>query len=250
MTIMNNHTITKLVLLSIFLMSTSVSSKEALLFYIVNYPPYMVINDKNEISGMDVDVVAAAFEAVEQPVEFGVLPWKRIMKLMQAGEIAGGLSCSKRKARESYMLFSEHISVTRQAAITRKDQDTSTLTKLEDLKNYSVTTVSGWGTEDQLRTHQIDYIASKDIRSALVSVLHRGIDILYGPEIPTMHRAKKMAEQGNIKATYLTDVPVNNLHLCISKNYPKSIEILNSFNRGLKKIKQNGKFEKIQSEYF
>lgn len=199
---------------------------------------------------MDIDVVSAAFEEVGQPVEFGVLPWKRIMKLMQISEIAGGMSCSWRENRQSYMLFSDHISVIRQAAISKNTLDTSKIKTLSDLKNYSVTTISGWGIADQLTNHQVEYIASKDIRSALVNVLHRGTDALYASEIPTRYSAKKMGEQDNIKATYLDDVPPTNLHLCVSKGYPNSENIVTEFNRGLKIIKENGKYQKIQAEYF
>ena len=231
-------------------MSMPVSSEKALTFYVVNYHPYMIINDNNEISGMDVDVVSAAFKEVGQSVNFEVLPWKRVMKLMQRGEIAGTLSCSKRKGREAYMLFSEHISFTRQAAITKSSTDTSKIKQLADLKNYSVTTVSGWGTADQMKQHDIDYIATQNIRSGLVSVLHRDIDVFYGPEIPSMYRAKKMGEQGSIKATYMDDVAANELHLCISNTYPSSQEILESFNQGLKIIKKNGTYKQIQAQYF
>lgn len=240
----------RITLLGFALLVQAASAKEDLVFYVVDYPPYVIVNDKNEISGMDVDVVSAAFQESGETVIFKVLPWKRVMKLMQVGEIAGGLSCSKRKGRESYMLFSEYISLTRQAVITRKNFNTSKIKNIIDLNSYSVTTVSGWGTDDELKEHQIDFTASKDIRSGLVSVLHRGVNALYGPEIPTMHSAKKMGQQDQIKATYLDDVTENKLHLCISKTYPNSVEILTSFNKGLKTIKKNGRYKEIQSTYF
>jgi polar amino acid transport system substrate-binding protein len=224
--------------------------QSSLTFYVVNYPPYMIVNGSNEISGMDVDVVTEAFKAVGLSVNFGVLPWKRVVKLMQVGKIAGGLSCSKRKGRETYMLFSDHISLTRQAAITRSNMDTSNIKTLSDLKNYRITTVSGWGTADQLNSHQINFEPSKDLRSGLVSVLHRGVDAFYGPEIPSMHSAKIMGEHDNIKAVYLDDIMANKLHLCIAAKYPDSDKILTTFNRGLKIIKENGLYEQIQAAYF
>lgn len=239
-----------LILLSFILYCGSAIANEGLVFYVVDYPPYMIVNEKNEVSGMDVDVVSAAFREVDQSVAFGVLPWKRVMKLMQVGEIAGGLSCSKRKGRESFMQFSDYISETRQAAITREGMDTSKIKNLDDLQNYSVTTISGWGTENKLRAHQIEYVESKDIRSGVVNILHRGVDVLYGPEIPSMHSAKMMGENNRIKATYLNDIPANKLHLCVSKGYPNSEEIVASFNRGLAIIKQNGKYKEIQATYF
>ncbi|MGF1762648.1 substrate-binding periplasmic protein [Aliivibrio kagoshimensis] len=237
-------------LLLLILLSRHSYAQEDLVFFVVDYPPYMIVGDNNEVSGMDVEVVSAAFKEVGQPVSFDVLPWKRIKKLIEVGEIAGGLSCSKRKGRENYMLFSEYISFTRQAAITHIDFDSSKIKSLNDLKKYSVTTVSGWGTADQLESFNIDYIATKDIRSGLVSVLHRGVDILYGPEIPTMYSAKKMDEKNNIKAIYFDDIDKNELHLCLSKAYPNSSETLRLFNDGLNKIKKNGKYKEIQSHYF
>lgn len=240
----------KLLVVFTFLFSSLVSSQEPLTFYVVHYPPYMIVNNENEITGMDVEVVSAAFRESGQPVIFEVMPWKRVMKLMQVGEVAGGLSCSKRKGREEYMLFSDYISTTRQAAITRKNTNTEHLTSLHSLRNYSVTTISGWGTTNQLNANDVKYLPSKDMRSALVSVLHRGVDVFYGPEIPTMHIAKKMNAKDDLKVTYMDDVVANKLHLCISQFYPNSDKILATFNRGLRKIKQNGEYEKIQRKYF
>lgn len=230
--------------------SSLVFSEESLTLYVVNYPPYMIVNSDNEISGMDVDVVSAAFQESGQSVVFEVLPWKRQMKLMQVGEIVGGLSCSKREGREKYMLFSDSISTTQQTVISRKGTNTDQITKLSDLKSYSVTTISGWGTENQLNDNGIAYVPSKDMRSALVSVLHRGVDVFYSSEIPTMHIAKKMNAQDELKVTYLDDVPANKLHLCLSQFYPNNDEVVASFNRGLNIIMQNGKYQEIQRKYF
>ncbi|USD67331.1 transporter substrate-binding domain-containing protein [Vibrio sp. SCSIO 43136] len=240
----------KIILFFIFIFSGLVSAQEPLTFYVVHYPPYMIVNSDNEISGMDVEVVAAAFQESGQEVKFDVLPWKRVMKLMQVGEVAGGLSCSKRKGREKYMLFSEYISTTRQTAITRKETQTEPINNLNDLAGYSVTTIAGWGATNKLEAHGIEYLPSKDMRSALVSVLHRGVDVFYGPEIPTMHIAKKMQSQENLKVTYIEDVASISLHLCVSKPYPNSEQIVTSFNRGLQAIKQNGTYETIQRKYF
>lgn len=238
------------VLLFSCMMSLSCFSQDELVFYAVNYPPYLLVNDRNQVSGMDVDVVSAAFDVVGQPVEFDVLPWKRIMKLMKNGEIAGSMSCSQRKSRLEYMLFSEPVSITRQAAITHKEMDTSSIHKLADLKRYSVTTIQGWGSETKLIKQGIPHTVTKDLRSSLVSVLYRGVDVFYGPEFPTRYRAKNMGEKPHIKATYLEDIPSHNLHLCVSKAYPNSAEIVRSFNQGLAVIKQNGTYQRIQDKYF
>ncbi|MGX9417831.1 transporter substrate-binding domain-containing protein [Vibrio sp. RC27] len=237
-------------LLIFLLFSSLVSSQEPLTFYVVDYPPYMIINTENEISGMDIDVVTAAFRESGQTVAFEVLPWKRVMKLMKVGEVAGTLSCSKREGREQYMLFSDFISTTRQAAISRKDTNVNRIKSLIDLSNYSVTTIDGWGTTNQLSAHHVDYTPSKDVRSALIRVLHRGVDVFYGPEIPTLHTAKKMNEEDNLKVTYIDDVASNELHLCLSRFYPQSENILSMFNHGLRIIKQNGKYQQLRGKYF
>jgi len=207
------------------------------------------VTNKTDISGIDVDVLTAAFKEVAQPIEIAVLPWKRLIKLMKIGEIAGVLSCSKQKDRESYMLFSERISFVRHAVISRNRLNIKKIKTLNDLKNYSVTTISGRETAEQLTKNHIHYRAAKDIRSGLVSILYRDVDILYASEISVQYSAKILGKQNTIKAIYLNDVPKNNLYLCISKSYPNSENILHLFNRGLKIIKENGKYQQIQAKY-
>ncbi|RQW62734.1 substrate-binding periplasmic protein [Vibrio viridaestus] len=240
----------QLLLLCLFFTSGSKAS-EPLVFYAVDYPPYLIVDlEKNTISGVDIEVVRAAFSEMGQPVTFKVLPWKRILKLMKAGEIAGTMSCSIRQSRKSFMYFSDPISAPRQVAITLKSTDTTEISKLDDLKHFSVVAVDGWGVQTQLKDANIPHDLTKDLRSGLISIAYRGIDVFYGPENPVFYQAKSMGLFKDIKATYLDDVGPLHLHLCVSQNYPHSSEIIKTFNQGLRKIKNNGHYQKIRAKYF
>ena len=237
-------------LLIISLFSVHVYAAHPLVFYVVDYPPYIIVKEGKVVTGVDVDVVKAAYSAVGQDVEFRVLPWKRILKLMEAGEIAGTVSCSVREPRKRYMWFSEPISQSRVAAASIKDRGIHGIRVLEDLKNYSVVAVGGWGIQSQLITQGIEHATTKDFRTGLISIIYRGMDVFYTHEIPTLNQALKMHVEDKITMTYIDDVPPIVLHLCVSQRYPASQSIVDKFNRGLALIKKSGTFGEIQSHYF
>ena len=83
--------------------------QEAVELYAVHYPPYMIVDPNGMISGIDVEVTKASFAAVNEPVRIVSAPWKRILKSLKFGYIAGSLTCSIREDRLSYLNYSENF---------------------------------------------------------------------------------------------------------------------------------------------
>jgi len=230
--------------------SMGANDNHPFVFYVVDYPPYIITHTNGHIDGIDVEVIREAFASVHQAVEFKVLPWNRILKLMKVGDIIGTVSCSKRESRMAYMLFSDVISSSRQAVITLEDMNTHFIRKLNDLKMYSVVAVNGWGVQSQLEKRHIPHVLTRDLSTGLVNIVYRGIDGFYGPEKPIFYQAHRMGLLNQIKSTYLMDVPPLKLHLCVSKKYPDSQSIIKKFNEGFALIKKNGRYQQIRVDYF
>jgi len=223
---------------------------EPLTFSVVDYPPYLIVSDDGtSATGMDVEITQAAFSAVGIKADVNVLPWKRIVKLMELGSIPGTLSCSKRADRLPYMLFSDELSYVNRVAISRNDFDAGSINTIDDLSRFSVVTVDGWGMQKQLVKHNIVHQTTPDLEGAIKAIRYRDIDILYVAEFPALHYAKKFGVHQDLKVKYIGTEPKLPLHLCVSKKYPNSQEIVDKFNNGLHKIKSDGTYLEIQSKY-
>lgn len=230
--------------------SAAYSESELVQLHVVDFPPYIIVSDSQVgITGMDIDIVQAAFAATGAEVNFSSTPWKRIIKSMERGTILGTVSCSRRPERLSYMLFSDEVTSTNRVAVSRTEIETSTIQSLNDLKNYSVVSIDGWGMEQQLTAENIPHETTSTYEGAMMAMRYRNIDIFYAAEYPSLYYARKLGIHRDIKITPIHSEPVTPLYLCMSKTYPNSREIMDRFNAGLQKIKQDGTYQAIRAKY-
>ena len=225
-------------------------AEEDLTFYVVDYPPYLMAeNEASEVTGVDIDVTRAAFASQNVSVNFKLMPWKRIVKSMEQGLIAGTISCSNRPDREGFMLFSDSISAVRRVVVSARELNTSNIHTLQDLSNFSVVSVEGWGMQKQLETLKIEHQTAPDLASAIKAVRYRNVDLLYMAEYPALFYIKQLGIEQDLKVTPVTNEAVLPLHVCISKYYPNADTILTTVNEGLLHIKESGQYEQIRSNY-
>lgn len=226
------------------------ADNEPLELYVVDFPPYIIVPDnQQDISGMDIEIIRAAFNAIDVQVNFTVMPWKRITKSMERGAILGSVSCSRRPERNAYMLFSDEVTSTSRVAISRNEIDTSSIQTLDDLRSFSIISIEGWAMEQQLVAENIPHETTPTYEGAMMAMRHRNIDLLYAPEYPSLYYARKLGIHRDIKVTPIRSEPSTPLYLCMSKTYPESRGIMDRFNTGLQQIKQNGTYQAIRAKY-
>ncbi|TDO98857.1 substrate-binding periplasmic protein [Marinomonas balearica] len=219
-------------------------------FYIVDYPPYLIESDKHgATSGMDVDIVRAAFREMNISATVKVMPWKRIIKSMKKGLIAGTISCSKRKDRIEYMLFSDPISQINQAAISATDKHIGNVSQVSDLAKYKVVGVEGWGVLNNLKKNGVPFHTTKNIENGITSILYRDVDVFFNGSETTKYQSKLMGVRDQLTFTPFVDSTATDLHLCISKPFTNSKELVTVFDQGLSRLKANGVYSSIRSRY-
>lgn len=233
----------------VMLMLSSGSIAAPVELFAVNYPPYMMVTEDGPVSGIDVEVTVAAFRAVGVPVKISTAPWKRVLKNMEHGRVAGALSCSRRPEREPFIHFSDPVSEANQVMISHKSTRLPETVELPDLTRFSVVAVEGWAIQKELVKAGIPHTAVPDIASGINAVVFRNIDIFYNGELTTLHQAQQMDLQDQIRSQRFTNKPSTPFHLCLSKGYPDSAELLEQFNRGLQLIKASGEYQQIYDRY-
>ena len=93
-----------LLVLLVFIFSTAPLHGEQLLYGVINYPPYIIIEDKY-IIGIDVELMNAIATRLNTEIRFFQAPWKRLLKMMEYGEIDILSTVSRTAEREKYMQF-------------------------------------------------------------------------------------------------------------------------------------------------
>lgn len=217
--------------------------------YALHYPPYMIIDQQGGISGIDVEVTKSAFAAVGVPVKMLTAPWKRILKSLEFGYIAGALTCSYRAERERFVWYSDKVSEANQVAVFKTQTDVSGLINVEDLRHYKVMAVEGWANQQELEKSNIAHATTLEMDNGIKSVVFRDVDIFYNGELATLFRAQQLNLQDKIKTKRFADKKSSTFHLCLSKGYSESKNLVSKFNQGLKLIKASGEYDSIYSKY-
>lgn len=227
----------------------SIAEEKHIELFTVHYPPYTIIDPQDHITGIDVDVTRAAFAAVGIDAKISAAPWKRILKNIQHGRIAGTLTCSKRAERAEYIHYSDQLSEAHQVAVIAAKTKTGKLKNFADLNLFRVTVVEGWGIERELTNSNIQHSTTPDIDSGIRSVVYRDIDVFYNGELASLYHARQLDLQDKIKIRRFADKESTPFHLCLSKKYPGTDNLIEKFNIGLSTIKASGVFDAIYQQY-
>lgn len=233
----------------VLLLSPAVIANQTIKLYTVDYPPYTMIDDKGAISGIDVEVTQAAFAAVGINADIQTAPWKRILKSIRHGRMAGTVTCSKRAGRDQFILFSDVLSEANQSAVMRLERADDDIVSFDDLSKVSVSVVDGWGIQKELQHAGIAHSVVPDVDSGIRSLIYRNIDVFYNAGLVTNYRARQLGLQDKIKIKRLKGKQSTQYHLCLSRSYPDAELLLEKFNEGLRLIKNNGRYQAIYDRY-
>lgn len=72
-----------------------------------DWQPYQYRNDKQEVTGLDVELMQAIFENMGYQVALTEIPWKRHLNNVESGRTNLAASASKTPEREQYVYFSD-----------------------------------------------------------------------------------------------------------------------------------------------
>lgn len=238
------------IILCIAFSGAVIAAEKTVEIFAIDYPPYTIVDDQNNLSGVDIEVVRASFAQVGIEVKFSTAPWERIRKNLEHGYIAGYTSCARRPSRESYILFSNKVSEANQVALMAIDTDDRKLINQTDFQHYKVTAIEGWAIQKELESKGIPHNKTQDMDSGIRSVLFRDIDIFYIGELTALYRARQLGLQDKIKTKRLADKDSVHFYLCLSRTYPGNLQLLEQFNTGLERIKASGELDGIYESYF
>jgi len=230
-------------------LASSLTFAAPLQLAIEHYPPYNLHHDDGSISGMDVEIVQAAFSLTDIETHIQYLPWKRAMKSTRRGRIDGLFSCVHSDERQAYLLYSSPISETTMGALTRADYTGQPISQMADLRRLKVAVVNGYATQQELARLEYPATPLDSIRSALNTLLYRDIDVYYGGLETALYIAHKIQVDNRLSRHRLADKPPIPLYLCLNRQAPGAKATIAAFNRGLQQLKLSGEYDRIRHRY-
>lgn len=215
------------------------------------WSPYVSENLEHE--GVVSRIVREAFALKGVEVEFVYLPWKRSMEEAKIGKWHGTLPWLKNEEREEDFYFTEPIAYENVLFFYKEDSGFDWET-ISDLEGYKIGGTVGYfygdefdnaekdgritierATEDEMNFQKLA-AGRVDIVICEIDVGYELIDKVFPPE-----EAEKIVHHPR-------SISANPLYLLLSKNVEGNEELIEPFNRGLKRLDESGKLDQYWEE--
>ena len=210
------------------------------------WPPYFSQDLKNY--GVTSHVVEEAFALENIEVKYEWYPWKRALHLARMGEVNASVGWSKTKKRENDFFFSDVILNGDVAFFHLKSQNFD-WNNFEDLKNIRIGSVLDYQYDNKIQelkkiknTDLFEVVDEKKLFQMLLKerfhVVILNLDVGYGI-------LNKYFLPNELESITYHKKPFHKeyLRLLFSKKVKENKLLMKKFNKGLKRLKANGKYK-------
>ena len=225
---------------------SAADNRELLSIGAVHYPPYEMKEPVQGLRGFDYEVALAALSLGGYQSDVDFFPWKRVVQFAKMGKVVGMLSCSFRKEREEYIIYSDPISESVTGFYVRKDFSGPKPIVLEDVRKQRVGSVAGYGSIKELESKEFEPVAAGNPKLAVLMLVRKRFDYLYLGQQATDFIIKDLGVSDQLD---FYPISRKNFYLCFSKKHEGIESIVEAFNAALFVLKSNGTYQAIHDKY-
>lgn len=237
----------KLLLATLIATSAFATAQQEITFAMEpSYPPFELTNEKGEIIGFDVDVANAICKEINATCHFKAQAFDALIPSLIKGR--GGFDAAISaiditEARAKQVAFTDSYYDSSASFIAVKEKGLT----LETAKKVGVqngTTYQQYINNEAKQYEQSSYASLQD---AILDLKNGRIDIIFGDTDVVREMFDKNPELGFV-GEKVTDKKYFNNGLGIAVNKSKT-ELVESLNKGIKAIKENGEYQKIYDKW-
>jgi len=217
-----------------------------------NWKPYQGEDFKH--GGILPHIVTQAFALEAIDVDNRWVPWKRVMTYVESGRWDVVNSVIKSQERDRFLLYSDSI-MTYEPYLFHLKSNPLAFNKMSDLSGKIVGTKRGYyygeRFKDAVTTRQISLEEETHHKQNFKKLLAGRIHLVIIDKEAAFNLLQKQFTKSELNAITFHPVPVQRLdiHLGISKSIESGQQLVKSFNRGLKVLKQSGKLEQMWHDF-
>ncbi|WP_246840929.1 ABC transporter substrate-binding protein [Hahella sp. CCB-MM4] len=251
----------KAVVVILFLFSSAAAYSNCSKTIVVNqtnWRPYMYINDKGEMAGLDHELVKAILETAQCNYEFVQMPSKRALLELENGRIDMVAGASITPAREKYGRFTASYRDETMVLFIRRDQSGYFPAKDLDQLLNSYQLIMGavigayYGAEYEALNHKQlsqrnQLVLLKDNHALLPLLLNYRVDLVVGDRVSLSFIANEMGIGGQVS---VHDHVLNRdlVHFLLSRK-STTAEDVESINQAIKSFRSSASYKLIMSHY-
>jgi len=217
----------------------------------MNYPPYAYKKD-NKIEGFNVEILNEIFKRMNIIIEYKLVPWARAVKMIQQGDADAIFPFFKTKERKLFADYPNHFTSEPIAMFVLKDANIKYSGNLKQVSDYMFGRVRGYSSgkkfDDAVERGIIKVDKATNTELNLKKFFKKRFDIMVDNKYVVMDQLKKQNRLDKVEQ--LNPLIIDSrAYLGFSKKQNHK-EIIKEFNKTLKKIKRDGTYNKIITNYF
>ena len=225
-------------------------SNEIVKLATVDFPPYSFL-EKDEIKGIEVEIIERIFEKLGIKYTIELLPFARALKSVEDGDRDFIFNFYKNPDRLKKFDYSDPILDNPLIIFTKKDRDIVFTGKIDELRKYNIGTMIGYTYSpefDKARNEKL--LKTEEVcghEQNFKKLVSGRIDIYIVERSVGLYLTKKLGIQKQVKHL---NIPLKkqNGYIGISKKNPKKV-LLTKINESLKAMKASGEYQNIFDKY-
>ena len=236
--------------ISCLLLVPSAMAEQTVVLVSDPWPPYIVGKLGEEANdGTTIEVIKLIFAEVDGlEVSLPLTPWNRALKSVKEGAADGIQMLRKTKERETYMVFTNRVFLSREQLWYSQQQFTDGFhwQTIDDLKPYVIGVVDGYSyseiMDDALATKQLTAVKARDADQLFAMLAAGRIDVALASEAV----GKSLARQYQDRQIIASDQAVAEEphYIGIAKN-TEAVKWIPDINRAIDKLMANGSIDRI-----
>ena len=213
-----------------------------------SYAPFSIPMEDGTYEGIDIDIMNAIAQIEGFAVEIEPMEFSSIIPSLNSGMIDIAMGCvTITDGRKESVDFTDPYYATGQSLITKKSSD---IDALQDLKGKTLAVMEGSVGEEWAVAHQAEYgftISSLPGFEDTASAVRKGEADALIEDYPVIRYYIEANDKKDLRIAVETIDQIGDVGMCIKKGADP--ELLRILNVGLARIKENGTYDEILTEY-
>ncbi|WP_108648917.1 substrate-binding periplasmic protein [Dongshaea marina] len=208
------------------------------------WKPYMSAKMKH--NGLLSHIAEEAFKLEGDQVKYQFLPWKRGFEDARKGKLDGTIGWSKTPEREKDFYYSEPVIVLNEVLFHRADEKVD-WSSPKDLTKYRFGGVVGYNYDlfGLVKDGTIKIKRVSKPEANYMKLCSNKIDVVPESEDVGLALIKDMGSKLKCKVAASKPTTADPYYLLISKKVANGQELIDHFNKGLAKLKADGRYEQM-----
>ncbi|WXR62558.1 transporter substrate-binding domain-containing protein [Peptostreptococcaceae bacterium AGR-M142] len=210
-----------------------------------NYPPFEYIDYKGNFKGFNVDISKELFKIIDYDMNLEPMVWKEAMNALAKGDIDGIQGMKIVESRKDELVFTNpYITISDGIFVSMNTQD---IIELQDFRNKKIAVQKNDNVvKNFFEVPNVNIVYTKDQEEA-INLLHSGfVDACVVNKLTGFYIIQKNDYKKTIKHV---GEDINPIEYGLAFKKDKK-ELVDDLNAALKKIKNNGTYNKIYGKWF